>query len=111
MRPDGVRDLGGQVFQWVVLDAIATTGGAATARDLDHTFRSIGAEIDEACDDGRLRCGPRTRYRAAWESSNLSGLVSRTATGLRKTVDLGAFSALSPDGDGTAADPARFSHG
>ena len=52
MRPDGVRDLGGQVFQWVVLDAIATTGGAATARDLDDTFRSIGA---------RDRCGVRRR--------------------------------------------------
>ncbi len=109
VRPDGVRDLGGQVFQWVVLDAIATTGGAATARDLDHTFRSIGAEIDEACDDGRLRCGPpHSGIAPAWEWSNLPGLVSRTATGLRKTVDLGAFSALSPDGDGTAADRALF---
>ncbi len=109
IRPDGVRDLGGQVFQWVVLDAIGATGGAATARDLDDTFRSIGSEIDAACDDGRLRCGPpHSGIAPAWEWSNLPGLVSRTATGLRKTVDLSAFSALSPDGNGSAADRALF---
>ena len=109
VRPDGVRDLGGQVFQWVVLDAIAATGAAATARDLDDTFRSIGGEIDAACDDGRLRCGPpHSGIAPAWEWSNAPRLVSRTATGLRKTIDLSAFSALSPAGDGTAADRALF---
>src|SRR4029077_345621 len=44
----------------------------------------------------------------AWEWSNLPGLISRTATGLRKTIDLRAFSALSPDGNGSAADRALF---
>ena len=37
-RPDGVRDLGGQVFQWVVLDAIGATGHARTADELDATL-------------------------------------------------------------------------
>ena len=109
VRPDGVRDLGGQVFQWVVLDAIAATGGGATARDLDDTFRSIGGEIDAACDDGRLACGPpHSGIAPAWDWSNLRPLIARTATGLRKTIDLSAFSALSPDGDGTTAERALF---
>ncbi len=108
-RPDGVRDLGGQVFQWVVLDAIGTTGGATTARDLDDTFRAIGREIDTACDDGRLECGPpHSGIAPAWQWSNLPGLMSRTLTGFRKTIDLSAFTALSPDGDGTTADRALF---
>jgi hypothetical protein len=108
-RPDGVRDLGGQVFQWVVLDAIGATRGATTARDLDETFRSIGREIDAACDDGRLECGPpHSGIAPAWKWSNLPGLMSRTMTGFRKTIDLSAFTALSPDGDGTAADRALF---
>jgi len=108
-RPDGVRDLGGQVFQWVVLDAIGVTGGATTARDLDDTFRSIGREIDAACDDDRLECGPpHSGIAPAWKWSNLPGLMSRTVTGFRKTIDLSAFTALSPDGDGTAADRALF---
>ena len=34
--------------------------------------------------------------------------MSRTVTGLRQTIDLSAFTALSPDGDGTAADRAMF---
>jgi hypothetical protein len=109
IRPDGVRDLGGQVFQWVVLDAIGTTGGAATARDLDDTFRSIGREIDAACEDGRLSCGPpHSGIAPAWEWSRVPDLIQRSVTGLRKTIDLSAFTALSPDGDGTAADRAMF---
>ena len=109
IRPDGVRDLGGQVFQWVVLDAIGTTGGATTARDLDDMFRSIGREIDTACEDGRLGCGPpHSGIAPAWEWNVVPDLILRTVTGLRKTIDLSAFSALSPDGDGTAADRALF---
>ena len=108
-RPDGVRDLGGQVFQWVVLDAIGATGGAASARDLDDTFRSIATEIDAACADGRLSCGPpHSGIAPAWQWSRLPDLIERSVTGLRRTVDLSAFTALSPDGDGTVADRALF---
>ena len=97
------------MFQWVVLDAIGATGGASTAGDLDETFRSIGTEIDAACDDGRLSCGPpNIGIAPAWKWSMLPGLTTRTLTGFRKTIDLSAFTALSPDGDGTAADQALF---
>lgn len=110
VRPDGVSDLGGQVFQWVVLDAIAATGSATTADQLEATFHSIADEIDTACADGRLRCGPpHSGIAPAWRWSRLPDLMARTLTGLRKSVDLSAFSALSPDGNGTAADRALFS--
>ena len=110
IRPDGVRDLGGQVFQWVVLDAIGTTGQAATATKLQQTFQAIADEINSACGDGRLHCGPpHSGIAPAWEWSRLPGMVARTFTGLRHTVDLSAFSAQSPDGNGTAADRALFS--
>ncbi len=110
IRPDGVRDLGGQVFQWVVLDAIGTTGQATTATQLDATFQAIADEINSACGDGRLHCGPpHSGIAPAWKWSRLPGLVARTFTGLRHTVDLSAFSAQSPDGNGTAADRALFS--
>jgi hypothetical protein len=109
VRPDGVRDLGGQVFQWVVLDAIGATGRARSAVELDTTFRSIADEIDSACADGRLRCSsPHSGIAPAWRWGRLPGLMARTATGLRRTVDLAAFSAITPDGDGTSADRALF---
>lgn len=110
IRPDGVRDLGGQVFQWVVLDAIGATDQATTATQLDQTFQAIADEINSACGDGRLRCGPpHSGIAPAWEWSRVPGLVARTFTGLRHTVDLSAFSAQSPDGNGTAADRTLFS--
>ena len=110
IRPDGVRDLGGQVFQWVVLDAIGTTGQASTATQLQDTFHAIADEINSACGDGRLRCGPaHSGIAPPWKWSRLPGLMARTLTGLRHTIDLDAFSALSPDGNGTTADRALFS--
>jgi hypothetical protein len=108
-RPDGVRDLGGQVFQWVVLDAIGATGKATSAAQLAETFHAIANEIDTACDVARLRCGPpHSGIAPAWKWSYLPSLTARTLTGLRRTIDLSAFTALSPDGDGTAADRALF---
>jgi hypothetical protein len=108
-RPDGVRDLDGQVFQWVVLDAMGAVGYATTATELDATFRAIGHEIDAACDDGRLRCSdPHSGIAPEWKWSRLPALATRTLSGLRKTVDLNAFTALSYPGDGTAADKALF---
>ena len=110
IRPDGIRDLGGQVFQWVVLDAIGATGQATTATQLQETFQAIADEINSACGDGRLHCGPpHSGIAPAWGWSRVPGLVARTLTGLRHTVDLSAFSAQSPDGNGTAADRALFS--
>jgi hypothetical protein len=109
IRPDGVRDLGGQVFQWVVLDAIGATGHATTATQLADTFHSIANEIDTACAGGQLRCGPpHSGIAPAWKWSRLPALTTRTLTGLRKTIELSAFTAQSPDGDGTAADRALF---
>jgi hypothetical protein len=110
VRPDGVRDLGGQVYQWVVLDAIGATGGASSAVELDGTFRAIGHEIDAACDDGRLKCsGPHSGIAPAWQWSLLPDLLRHSLVGLGNTVDLGAFSALSPKGDGSVADRQLFS--
>jgi hypothetical protein len=109
IRPDGVRDLGGQVFQWVLLDAVGASGQATSGPELDATFRSIAVEIDTACSDGRLRCtAAHSGIAPAWRWNRLPALIGRSVTALRKTCDLGAFSALSPPGDGSAADRALF---
>ena len=108
-RPDGVRDFDGQVFQWVVLDAIGRAGLASTATQLDDTFRSIGHEIDATCASKRLRCGaPHDGIAPAWQWNRTPSLALRTLRGLRKTIDLNAFSAISPAGDGTSAERALF---
>ena len=73
-------------------------------------FHAIADEIDAACADGRLHCGAaHSGIAPAWKWSRVPALAARTVTGLRKTIDLSAFSALSPDGDGTASDRALFS--
>ncbi len=55
-----------------------------------------------------VRCHHTVGLPRRGSGTGLPGLMARSVTGLRKTVDLSAFSALSPDGDGTTADRALF---
>ena len=109
-RPDGVGDLNGSVFQWVVLDAVAATGQASTAREMDATFRAIGGEIDTACDDGRIVCGPP--YVGITPPSRWGDTVAiaeRTVYATWRTALIAPFDATPPDGDAVGPDRDLFS--
>jgi hypothetical protein len=108
-RPDGVDDLSGAVFQWVLLDAIDATGQAPTATALDDTLRTIGREIDAACGDGRLRCGPRhVGIAPPFDWDRVPELAKRTVYAGWRTVIVAPFEASSPAGDATGNDRAAF---
>ncbi len=108
-RPDGVDDLGAPVFQWVVLDAIHATDQAATASRLDAMLRSIGSEIDTACDADLLTCGaPHTGIGPAWEWDRTPALAKRFVYTAWRTALLSPYDARSPAGDATGADRELF---
>lgn len=108
-RPDGVEDLNGAVYQWVLLDAIHATGQAPTAPELAATLREIGREIDAACDDGRLTCGPpHVGIAPPFEWSRLPALGRRSVYATWRAAIVAPFDAASPAGDASGSDRALF---
>jgi hypothetical protein len=108
-RRDGRLDVPGQAFMWAVLDSINAVGRAGSATELDATFHAIANEIDEACDDGRLRCSkPHHGIAPAWRWDRAVPLTGRTVTSLRRMFELTSFTAQPPPGNGTAQDRELF---
>ncbi|MEO0393586.1 MAG: hypothetical protein AAF213_10110 [Pseudomonadota bacterium] len=46
-------------FQWALRDAAAAAGHYASAPDASRYFKQLANEINKACDDAMLDCGPR----------------------------------------------------
>jgi hypothetical protein len=74
-RVHGISPCDGEIrsgwFLWVLRDAVATAGGYRDARTAKAFYRQLAAEIDAACDDGRLQCLPPRHTMAppfAWRS-------------------------------------------
>jgi hypothetical protein len=108
-RLDGVSDLSGAVYQWVVLDALHTDGLDTTATELDSSFRGIANELNAACDRAQVTCGGRQSGLApAWQWDQLPVLTKRSIVGLWRTIDLHSFHSRSAKGNGTEADRELF---
>jgi hypothetical protein len=109
VRPDGVEDLSGAVFQWVLLDAIDATDVAPTGRALDTTLRTIGREIDAACDDGRLACGPpHVGIAPPFDWGRVTALARRAVYATWRMAIVAPFDASAPRGDAAGADRELF---
>lgn len=108
-RPDGVSDLAGSVYQWVVLDALHAAGLDTTATELDSAFRGIARELNAACERGQMPCGMRQNGLApGWQWDQLPALTKRSVVGVWRTVDLHSFRSRSADGNGSEADRKLF---
>jgi hypothetical protein len=59
-RPGEELQIGGGSFVWALRDCVVDSGQVHSAREALNFYRSLGMEINRACDDGRI--GPtRTR--------------------------------------------------
>ncbi len=57
LQPDvPCTDILGGWFVWAVRDAVALAGYARSGGEAEAFYRRLGAEINAACDDGRLSC-------------------------------------------------------
>lgn len=66
---EGARctDIGGSAFLWAFRQAAAEAGHHASAPEAARYYRRIAAEVNGACADGRLACGPpRATLRPPW---------------------------------------------
>lgn len=82
-------------FTWALLRAAALAGKYREGSDQARTwYLSVSREVDEACRDGRLDCGPpRSSFMPPWSPAYLDPLLGS----LRRGVQLVAtFRGLSP---------------
>jgi hypothetical protein len=56
--PAVCSDIGGGHLMWAVRTGAETSGHAGSGAAMAAFFAALGAEIDAACDGGRLACGP-----------------------------------------------------
>lgn len=56
LYPHSCGDFAGGWFMWAFRDAVTATGGYASAPAADAFYRQVAAEVEKACDDGRLTC-------------------------------------------------------
>lgn len=89
-------------FMWALRDAAATAGHHTTAREAQRYYNRLATEINEACDSGRLPCGPPNAgfvppFR--WE------YLDRTARSAMRLATL--MAKVGPDGIGSLPSQGR----
>jgi len=81
-RPGEELQIGGGSFLWALRDCVIASGHGNTAREALDFYRSIGAEVNRACDEGRIApVQPRRDTMVPrWRSENAQRLLE-TAPG------------------------------
>ncbi len=58
-HPPADREIAGGWFMWALRDAVIAAGHGRSARDALDFYGRVAAEVNRACDRGRLAAGPR----------------------------------------------------
>jgi hypothetical protein len=70
-RPKEEREIGGGWFMWALRDAVIAAGHSRNAADALRYYARVAAEVNAACDGGRLPAGPRRDTMAPrWRGSD-----------------------------------------
>src|SRR5712692_405476 len=88
-------EIGGGHMMWALRDAAALAGHYRSGRDAASYWHAVAAEVDQACDDGRLECNRSTgSFLPPWHAQYGPLIVST----LGRTVSyLIRFQDLNPD--------------
>ena len=79
-RPGEELQIGGGSFLWALRDCVIESGHNESARDALNFYRSIAAEVNRACDEGRI--APVRSRRAGmaprWHHGDMQRLLGKT---------------------------------
>ncbi len=90
LEGERVDEIAGGYFQWAFRDAVELAGHYGSGREAMDFYRRMASEIDRACADGRLSCGPpRATMRPPWRWSDLPAVGRTAAHYLRELVTMG----------------------
>ena len=106
MHVSACGDIGTGFFVWAVRDAVAAVGKYDSPKSASRFYAQMVAEIQSACDDGRLHCVKKLiPYMPRMTSEQLWDIPKSAAALLRQVVRLGADPApktaniFGPEGD------------
>lgn len=88
------NDIGGGWFLWALRDAAAAAGHHRSAYEAAAYYRTLSAEVNQACQRGALRCGPERQTLApAWRREQTRTLLRAV---LRAALALVRFEGFDP---------------
>ncbi|MFQ5416297.1 MAG: hypothetical protein ACE5FL_04515 [Myxococcota bacterium] len=94
LGPEGAGEIGGGWFLWALRAAAYLTHHHRSAPAAARYYGRIAEEVNSACDDGRLRCGPlRETLLAPWRFEFTSVLARHLMT---SAVDVASFAGNVP---------------
>ena len=81
-RPGEELQIGGGSFVWALRDCVVASGHVHSAKEALNFYRSLGMEINRACDDGRITPARtrRDRMMPRWRTGQTQR-ISETAPG------------------------------
>jgi len=90
VRPESCTEILAGWLAWALRDAAAAAGHFRSAATSAAFFERLAREVNEACDRGALRCGPRRDTLApAWRPEFLGPLIASTLSVGRRLATLG----------------------
>ncbi len=83
------KDIRGGFFPWALRQAAAARGHHASASTATAYYDRVADEINAACDDGRLACGPASdSMTPPWRNEYIPLLLESLSLGLWKLITL-----------------------
>lgn len=80
-------------FMWALRDAVAAAGHYGNARNARRFYRRLAREVDEACDAGRIPCGPeRHTLVPPWRAEYLPHIAASAVHVTGTLLSLGSMS-------------------
>lgn len=89
-------DVTGGWFVWLFRESVAATGHYESAKTARDYYRRLAMEVNGACKDGRLECGPeRASLSPPWDNRYLRPLLGVFRNGVLGLARFDGFSAAS----------------
>ena len=103
-RPAAEREIGGGWLVWALRDAVAAAGHGHSAGEALAFYRQVADEVNAACDDGRLKAGPRrSGFFPPWQAGQTVAVAQTFFEFADFTTSFSRFSAFAPPSEGDEA--------
>jgi hypothetical protein len=103
-RPGEELQIGGGSFVWALRDCVVASGYGNSARGALNFYRSLGTEINRACDDGRIipARNRRDTMMPRWRSGQTQRILETAPGYIAEFLLLRGFSAYPTESWGSA---------